>query len=362
MFPRILFSMLAISLPALAPAAGAESVVETKYIDSVVLRDNLIGLQTRRSLKVYLPPGYAQGQDRYPMIYLLHSLNWSNERMFAPGTAAQPTFDRAIARGVIPPFIAVAPDYTTSGPGSFFADSPVSGRFEEFTLREVVPFIDANYRTLAGAASRGITGDQLGAYGAMRYAFRHPDVFGAVYGMHPYGSGAGIVPMQSRPDWSRIHAAKSYADLAGNPYSPVFVAMAQVFLPNPQRPPFYCDFLVEPRDGRLETDAKHVLLLKSRFFLEQIAEQNLDNLRKLRGIKFDWGRYDPNPDHVHSNLIFTRKLDELGIEHEAEEFRGLPWDQYWIDEGRVYTEVLPFFSRRLEWGHSSFSLSRIGGS
>ena len=88
MFPRILFSMLAISLPALAPAAGAESVVETKYIDSVVLRDNLIGLQTRRSLKVYLPPGYAQGQDRYPMIYLLHSLNWSNERMFAPGTAA----------------------------------------------------------------------------------------------------------------------------------------------------------------------------------------------------------------------------------------------------------------------------------
>ena len=46
---------------------------------------------------------------------------------------------------------------------------------------------------------------------------------------------------------------------------------------------------------------------------------------------------------------WSRRLDELGIEHEAEEYRGLPWDKYWIEGGRVYTEVLPFFARRLEW-------------
>jgi len=349
MFQRSCLALL-LALPIFAADAAPRSVIETKYLESSVLQDNRIGLNPVRRIKVYLPPGYAQGQQRYPVIYLLHSLNWDNERMFAPGTAAQPTFDRAIANGVIRPFIVVAPDYTTPGIGSFFADSPVAGRFEEHTLREVVPFIEAHYRTLATAESRGITGDQLGAYGAMRYAFRHPDVFSVVYGMHPYGSGSGIVPMQSRPDWNRIHAAKSYADLAGNPYSPVFVAMAQVFLPNPDRPPFFCDFLVEKNAaGQLEVDAAHVLLLKSRFFLEEIAVQERTNLQKLRGIKFDWGRYDPNPDHVFSNLVFSRKLDELGIEHFADEFRGLPWDRYWGEEGRFYDEVLPFFARHLAW-------------
>jgi len=349
MFQRSCLALL-LALPIFAADAAPRSVIETKYLESSVLQDNRIGLNPVRRIKVYLPPGYAQGQQRYPVIYLLHSLNWDNERMFAPGTAAQPTFDRAIVNGVIRPFIVVAPDYTTPGIGSFFADSPVAGRFEEHTLREVVPFIDAHYRTLATAESRGITGDQLGAYGAMRYAFRHPDVFSVVYGMHPYGSGSGIVPMQSRPDWNRIHAAKSYADLAGNPYSPVFVAMAQVFLPNPDRPPFFCDFLVEKNAaGQLEVDAAHVLLLKSRFFLEEIAVQERTNLPKLRGIKFDWGRYDPNPDHVFSNVVFSRKLDELGIEHFADEFRGLPWDKYWGEEGRFYDEVLPFFARHLVW-------------
>ena len=349
MFQRSCLALL-LALPVFAADAAPRSVIETKYLESSVLQDNRIGLNPVRRIKVYLPPGYAQGQQRYPVIYLLHSLNWDNERMFAPGTAAQPTFDRAIANGVIRPFILVAPDYTTPGIGSFFADSPVAGRFEEHTLREVVPYIDAHYRTLATAESRGITGDQLGAYGAMRYAFRHPDVFSVVYGMHPYGSGSGIVPMQSRPDWNRIHAAKGYADLAGDPYSPVFVAMAQVFLPNPDRPPFFCDFLVEKNAaGQLEVDAAHVLLLKSRFFLEEIAVQESTNLPKLRGIKFDWGRYDPNPDHVFSNVVFSRKLDELGIEHFADEFRGLPWDKYWGEEGRFYDEVLPFFAHHLVW-------------
>jgi hypothetical protein len=329
--------------------AAPGSVIETKFIDSAILRENQIGLNPLRRIKVYLPPGYAQSKTRYPVIYLLHSIYWDNERMFAPGTAAQPTFDRAIANGVIRPFILVAPDYTTPGPGSMFADSPVSGRFEEHTLREVVPFIDANYRTLAVATGRGITGDQLGAYGAMRYAFRHPDVFSSVYGMSPYGSGSGVEPLYQRPDWTRLNNAKSVADLQGDLYGPVFLAMIQTFLPNSQRPPLYCDFMVDVRDGQRSVNVENVRRVEAGFFLENIAAQERENLRKLRGIKFDWGRYDPTYAHVHSNRELTRDLDELGIEHEAEEYRGLPWDKYWIDDGRVYTEVLPFFARHLEW-------------
>jgi S-formylglutathione hydrolase FrmB len=348
------FTLAALSLAGTTSslAAPAASVVETKYIDSAVLKDNRVGLELHRSLKVYLPVGYAKGNSRYPVVYMLHGLNWSNERMFASDSTIQRTFDRAIADGVIRPFIAVAPDYTTSGPGTFYANSSTAGRFEDFTLQEVIPFIDAHYRTLSAPASRVIMGEHMGAYGAMLYAFRHPEVFGAVYGLHPVGTGPGLVPMYSRPDWKKVYAAKSPADIAGipgDPYTPVFVAMAQTFLPNADRPPFYCNYLMEPVNGEPSLSVANLQLLKSRFMLENVMVDNLDKVRALRGIKFDWGRYDPNQDHVYANQAFTRKLDELGIEHEAEEFRGLPWDKYWTYDGRVYTEVLPFFARRLKF-------------
>ncbi len=346
MSPRICFAMLFV-ISSVAAQAAPGSTIETRFLESTILQENRIGLNPTRRIKVYLPPGYAQGKARYPVIYFLHSINWNNEQMFAPGTAAQPTFDRAIAGGVVRPFILVAPDYTTPGVGSLFANSSTTGRFEDYTIQEVVPFVDAHYRTLARAESRAITGDFMGAYGALRYAFRHPDVFSVVYGMHPVGTGSGVEPLFARPDWARLQSARTMADLQGDPYSPVFLAMIQTFLPNPQRPPFYCDFMVDVRDGTRSVNVDNVRRVENGFFLENIAAQERENLLKLRGIKFDWGRYDPTYAHVHSNREFTRDLDELGIEHEAEEYRGLPWDKYWNEDGRVYTEVLPFFARRL---------------
>ncbi len=346
----MLFRLLALFAMCIAAAQAAptsSSTVETVFLESTVLRDNRVGLNTRRSLKVYLPAGYAAGKQRYPVIYMLHGLNWSNERMFAPDSAIQPTFDRAIASGVIRPFIAVAPDYTTGGPGTFFANSPTSGRFEDFTIDEVVPFVDARYRTLARAESRAILGEHMGGYGAMRYAFRRPDVFGSVYGAHPFGTGLGLVPMWSRPDYSRIRAAKSFADLTTDPYTPVFVAMAQTFLPNADNPPFYCDFMADITDGGARLNVANARLLRERFSLEYIVEDHAEKVKALRGIKYDWGRYDPNQDHVYANQSFTRKLEEFGVEHEAEEYRGLPWDKYWIPDGRVIADVLPFFARHL---------------
>jgi hypothetical protein len=347
MLVRSLLILVLVFAP-LAVRAASPSVVETQILKSTILEENRIGLNTSRRLKVYLPPGYQESRARYPVIYLLHSINWDNERMFAAGTLAQPTFDRAIAAGVIKPFILVAPDYTSPGIGTFFANSSTAGRFEDHTLQEVIPFIDGRYRTLARPTSRGITGDFMGAYGAMRYAFRHPDVFSVVYGMHPVGAGSGVEPTFQRPDWALMQRAQTVEELRTDTFAPVFTAMMQAFLPNPDRPPFYCDFMVDVRNGQRAVNEQNVRLLKARFFLENIAKDEVENLRKLRGIKFDWGRYDPTYAHVHSNRELTRELDELGIDHEAEEYRGLPWDKYWLaDGGRVLEEVLPFFARRL---------------
>jgi hypothetical protein len=75
--------------------------------------------------------------------------------------------------------------------------------------------------------------------------------------------------------------------------------------------------------------------------------QYAENLKSLQGFKFDWARNDANQDHVYANQALTHKLDEFGIPHEAEEYNGLWGHGVWGEEGRFYTEVLPFFARHL---------------
>ena len=101
--------------------------------------------------------------------------------------------------------------------------------------------------------------------------------------------------------------------------------------------------------GKLVIDSKLTARLRDSFFLESLIPQYADNLKSLRGFKFDWSRNDGIWDHVFSNHALTHKLNEFGVVHEAEEYNGL-WDAdtYWSAEGRVMTDVLPFFQQHLE--------------
>ncbi|HKR30734.1 MAG TPA: hypothetical protein VJT08_09660, partial [Terriglobales bacterium] len=82
---------------------------------------------------------------------------------------------------------------------------------------------------------------------------------------------------------------------------------------------------------------------RNHFYLETMIPQYAENLKSLRGLKFDWTRNDGNYDHVYANQAFTRKLNEFGVAHSAEEYTG-PFDESnWGNDGRIYTEVLPFF-------------------
>lgn len=267
--------------------------------------------------------------------------------MFEDG-AVQTMFDRAIANGVIRPFILVAADYTSPTTGSFYPNSPVTGRMQDYTIDEVVPLVDGRYRTIPNRDGRGITGDFVGAYGALRFAMLRPDVFGTVYGLHPVATGEGPTPGVTFPDWELIHAAESFADLAGHGREEVFVTMAQDFLPNVNRPPLYADFMMEPdHTGNLAVNHENYRNLNNAFLLNRIAGDYISNLRSLNGIKFDWGRFDPTYAHVHSNRQFSRLLVELGVEVEAEEYQGNTWEKNWTEYGRVYSNLLPFFERHL---------------
>lgn len=332
----------------LATAAEMKhGAVVTEHLTSTVLRENRIGLDLKRSISVYLPPSYRESTKSYPVVYYFHSLGWSNERMFAEGTLAQPLFDRAIANGVIGEFILVAANYSGPTLGSWYENSSTSGRWLDFTINEVLPYIDSHFRTIRHRDSRGLAGDFTGGYGALKFAMLYPEVFSTVYALHPVGTGTGLMPMQGVADWRRIHQAKAFAELWDDYYAPGFVAMSQAYLPNPNRPPFYCDFAIEMENSEPKLNVENTKKLQSQFFLDELLREHGDNLRKMRGIAFDWGRYDRTQSHVYSNQAFTRTLDQLGIEHIAEEYNGDQSEKNWIEHGRVEANMLPFFNRHL---------------
>lgn len=359
-----------------AHAAGAQSRVADGEIASAQFAHNKVGVSPVRRLTVYLPDGYdadarspdtqspetrspgarrpgarPAGARRYPVVYYLHNF-FDDQRTLYTRDGAQALFDRAIREGVVPGVIVVAADFGTPMGASWYTDSPVTGNWETFLVRELVPYVDAHYRTLPAAASRGLLGDRMGGYGALRVGMRHPDIFGAVYALHPVGTGTGVQPMPARPDWALLAGART-ADtvLRGDIYSRIFTTIYQAHLPDPARPPLYVDLPARRApDGRLVIDPAATERLQRSFLLERMVPEYAANLRRLRGLKFDWGRSDANQDHVYANQALTHKLDEFGVPHEAEEYRGGWGDRHWGEAGRVYSAALPFFRAHLAFG------------
>jgi S-formylglutathione hydrolase FrmB len=134
-----------------------------------------------RPLWVYLPPAYESEPDkRFPTIYLIQGMTgqldmWANRSAFRPSTPEN--VDRLFGEEGCPPAIVVFADCWTSYGGSQFIDSPGTGRYLGYLCDEVVPFVDARYRTLAAAGNRGLTGKSSGGYGAMVVPMLRPDVF-----------------------------------------------------------------------------------------------------------------------------------------------------------------------------------------
>ncbi len=330
-----------------APAFGAAaSRVEERTISSKQFAHNLIGIGPDRRISVFLPAGYDNDSRRYPVIYFLPNLFDTDRNLFA-SYGAQGVFDAAIAKGQIDRFIVVSADFSTPLGSSLYVNSPVTGNWEDYMVSELVPFIDSHYRTLATTASRGVAGDRMGGHGAIRFGMKHPDIFGAVYALHPVGTGFGVQIMQGRPNWDILANAKKLEDVKADGFSQVFTAIYQAHLPNPDKGPLYIDMPARRVDGHLVMDSVLTTRLQDSFFLERMIPRYAENLKRLRAFKFDWGRNDGNFDHIYSNQAFAHQLDEYGIAYEAEEYRGAWGERHWGPDGRVMTDLLPFFARNL---------------
>jgi S-formylglutathione hydrolase FrmB len=153
-------------------------------IDSQALTANPLGDPHRRPVYVYTPPGYdAEPDRRYPSIYVLQGLTgqldmWRNRKFGQPNPIE--AVDAWFASGASAPAIVVFIDAWTSIGGAQFLDSPATGRYHTYLCDEIVPFVDARYRTMAGAAHRGVAGKSSGGYGAMVTPMLRPDLFGGL--------------------------------------------------------------------------------------------------------------------------------------------------------------------------------------
>jgi hypothetical protein len=152
--------------------------------ESEVLKDNPLGDPHVRPFWVYVPPGYDDEPDRrYPSIWVIQGLTgqidaWRNRTAFRKNFPE--LVDELFASGESPPAILAFVDAWTSLGGSQFIDSPGTGKYLTYICDELVPFVDANYRTLSGAEHRGITGKSSGGYGAMVDPMLRPDIFGGL--------------------------------------------------------------------------------------------------------------------------------------------------------------------------------------
>lgn len=166
-------------LPWSADLAGR---LDKNTIVSELLRDNPLGDPYERPLWVYTPPGYDDTDERYPAVYVIQGYSgnvamWENREAYR-----QPfieTADQVFASGEAPPCIVVYVDAWTAYGGSQFVDSPGTGRYHSYLCNEVVPWVDARYRTIADRESRAISGKSSGGFGAMITPMLRPDLFGA---------------------------------------------------------------------------------------------------------------------------------------------------------------------------------------
>ncbi|HEX8634976.1 MAG TPA: glucan 1,4-alpha-glucosidase [Pyrinomonadaceae bacterium] len=160
-------------MPAYRPSADAEARWEMRGTIERPDAPAAVALEGgKRKLQVYLPPSYARGGgERYPVLYL------QDGSEYATRARAAAVADELIAGGKLAPFIIVFVD-----PFDRVKEYWANDKFAAYMATELVPFIDARYRTRPERDARALMGASLGGVISVWTAIRHPDVFARVAG------------------------------------------------------------------------------------------------------------------------------------------------------------------------------------
>ena len=148
-------------------------------IDCSVFKSGILRRPVRYC--VMLPPNYGtETPKKYPVLYFLHGLGENEQTLLRSGGWG--LIEDLRRDHKVGDFLMIAPE----GRGSFFINSADGhDRYNDFFLIEFLPYIETHYRVIRQRRSRGVTGLSMGGYGALRFAFAHPELFGSVSAQSP---------------------------------------------------------------------------------------------------------------------------------------------------------------------------------
>jgi len=163
---------------------GISFALQAAKVDTIEINSSY--LQKKVKIAVVTPKSYQTGQTRYATLYLLHGGygKFSDWLMNTP--------DKNLVHRLCDEYnlIFVLPD---GGIGGYYLDSPINptSQYESFIIKEVIPKVDATYRSINDRKSRVISGLSMGGHGALYLSTRNPELFCAV------GSMSGAVDINT---------------------------------------------------------------------------------------------------------------------------------------------------------------------
>lgn len=317
-----------------APVSAQESArITLTAFHSASLEGNLEGNTAERAVYVITPPGYDENpQARYPVVYFLHGY-WATPQMYQEMMHFEEAVQQSAAAGQ--PFIMVVPDGHSKLKGGFYSSGPTVGDYESMVARDLVGWVDGQYRTLARPASRGLAGHSMGGYGTIRIAMKQPGVFSSIYMM----SACCLPPMaMTAEDARRIEAMTADEVAAANFGQLASVSTLATWSPDPAGGFLHVDTGLR-EDGTLDPLVNQRLAANSPLVL---VPQYLPALNALEAFAMDIGDKDFLLD---GNAQFRAELDRFGVSYQFELYEGDHGNR--IAE-RIRSEVLPFFAQHLD--------------
>ncbi len=314
-------------------------VLET--FDSEILKGNPLGDPSQRTFPVYLPPNYDSSDESYPVVFMLIGFTGSGMMLMNQSFMSEnieQRLDRLISEGTMKEMIVVMPDCITKYGGSQYINSTGTGNYEDYIIKELVPYIDGKYKTKADAGSRAVIGKSSGGYGAVVLAMRNPNVFSMMCSTagdmyfefcylpefprfvpaieKKYGKGdEGVANFIKNELNYRQPKPKSFHDIVNS------IGMASCYSPNPdgfETKGYNFDLPFNTTTGEMNWE---VFAKWKEHDPVDMAEKYSDNLRKLKLIYLDAGTTDEFALNIGAR-IFCSRLDGLGIKYIHEEFEG----------------------------------------
>lgn len=310
--------------PTAAPVAATSNKMELKVekIVSRALAGNLLGDPAERRVYVLLPPGYATGDKRYPVVYVMP---WGRGYPGDNTLGFKAAMESLLRKGEIQEMIVVVPDGTNSLSGGLFLSSPTLGDYETYVTQEVVNYVDTHYRTLPTRDSRGIGGCSNGGTSSMRLGLKYPNTFSVVAAT----DGGWVYSPEVLPtDVEEVRSMKELPTDIRDSGAAIgwWVQLAAGAAPDPDNPPFYAEMPVRIVNGQGEFVPEVVAKIEELDAAHE-ARRYVQQPVRLGGIRLQHGTSDSMwAPSIHS---FEQVLTDLGIEHEYVEVEAGHCDYGW---------------------------------